>query len=199
MAPAEERRTLHLTTAQMAWAVLAGLVAAHVILAILQFDPKPFVGGDNAGYMILAESIETGQGYRNIHLPGAPRHAHYPPFYPALLVVAKLFGGGLIAFKVMSLIFTSISLVFFFVLARARLGWEAGLAVAAPFALNPVLVYYSHWVLSEAPFVLLTLAALWASERMTESWRWFALALACGILAYLTRAAGLPALAALSQ
>ncbi|UCF19546.1 MAG: glycosyltransferase family 39 protein [Gemmatimonadota bacterium] len=179
------------------WAILSALLLAHIFLATLQFDPKPFVGGDNAGYMILAEALESGRGYRDVYLPGEPLHAQYPPVYPALLAVTGALGGGLTLFKVLSAVFTTSSLVFLFGLARRRLGWEVGLAVLAPFAVNPVLVYYSHWVLSEAPFVLLTLVALWAAERMTNSSRWLAVAVSGAVLAYLTRAAGLPLLAAL--
>ena len=79
MEVAEELKGRSLSSEQLAWIALAGLVVLHVALAVLVFDPKPFVGGDNAGYIILAESIETGQGYRDIHIPGAPRHGQYPP------------------------------------------------------------------------------------------------------------------------
>lgn len=197
VAVAEQRRKFSVSGNTAAWAALSGLVVAHVILATLLFDPKPFVGGDNAGYLILAESLETGQGYRDIYLPDAPLHAKYPPFYPVLIVITGFFGGGLIAFKLLSAFFTSASVVLLFLLARTRFDWKVALAVAAPFALNPVLLYYSHWVLSEAPFVALTLLALWASERMTESSRWLAVAVVAACLAYLTRAAGLPLLVAL--
>ncbi len=189
---AEERGGRSLDRRWVGWGVLAGLVAAHILLGVLLFDPKPFIGGDNAAYMILAESLETGQGYRNLHLPGSPTHAQYPPFYPAVLTAARAFGGGLITFKVISLLLTSASLVFICLLARGRLGWSGSLAVTAPFAFNPVLLYYSHWVLSEAPFVLLTLVALWGSERMIGSRRWLAATVLAVLLAYLTRAAGLP-------
>lgn len=194
---AEERAGRRLNRRWVGWAVLGGLVAAHIVLGALLFDPKPFIGGDNAAYMILAESIESGQGYRNIHLPGSPRHAQYPPVYPLILTTARVFGGGLITFKLISLLLTSASLIFICLLARVRLGWSGGLAVTAAFAFNPVLLYYSHWVLSEAPFVLLTLVALWASERMLESRRWLALTVVGALLAYLTRAAGLPMVVAL--
>jgi hypothetical protein len=179
------------------WLALAGLVVVHVLLAVLLFEPKPFIGGDNAGYMILAESIETGQGYRDVYLPDAPRHTEFPPVYPVLLWVTGLFGGGLLAFKILSALFTSTTVILAFVLGRTRLGWQGAFAVAAPFALNPVLLYYSHWVLAEAPFIALTLLALWASERMADSARWLAVALIAALLAYLTRAGGFPLLLAL--
>lgn len=179
------------------WAALVGLVIVHVLLVVFLFEPKPFIGGDNAGYMILAESMEVGQGYRDIYLPDAPRHTEFPPVYPILLWITAMLGGGLFAFKIASALFTSTSVVLAFLLGRTRLGWQGALAVAAPFALNPVLLYYSHWVLAEAPFVVLTLLALWASERGNDSARWLALALVAALLAYLTRAAGFPLLLAL--
>ncbi len=193
---AEGRGAERLERRWVPWAVLGGLLAAHLVLGALVFDPKPFIGGDNAAYMILAESLETGQGYRNIHLPGSPRHAQYPPVYPVILTVARAFGGGLITFKVISLLLTTASLVFIYLLARGRLGTIGGLSVTAPFAFNPVLLYYSHWVLSEAPFVLLTLVALWASDRMLGSRRWLLIVVIAALLAYLTRAAGLPMMGA---
>ncbi len=194
---AEGKGIRGLSRAHIVWAVLAGVLAGHVILAALVFDPKPFVGGDNASYMILAESLEGGGGYRDLYLPDAPRHTKYPPFYPTILAAARLFGGELIAYKLLSVLFTTASVLFLFLLTRKRLGDEVGLAVAAAFAFNPVLLYYSHWVLSEAPFVLLTLIGLWAAERFTDSWRWLAGAAAAALLAYLTRSAGLPLVAAL--
>lgn len=197
MEVAEELKGRSLSSEQLAWTALVGLVVLHVALAVLVFDPKPFVGGDNAGYMILAESIETGQGYRDIHIPGSPRHGQYPPVYPAVLAIAAALGGGLITFKILSTVFTTGSLVVLFLLARRRLPLEGAVAVVAPLAVSSVLLYYSHWVLSEALFVLLTLVALWASERLLDSWRWLALAMGFALLAYLTRSAGLPLVLAL--
>lgn len=196
MAEAEGRRATWLADDRLAWALAMGLVVVHLLLGYFLFDPKPFVGGDNAAYIGLAESMSSGQGYRDLYLPDTPRHAQYPPFYPSVLALAAALGGGLITFKVLSLLFTAASVLVLFLLARRRfVGYEA-LAVAAPFALNPVALYYSHWVLSEAPFVFLTLVALWAAADPDSNKR-TAVAVTAALLAYLTRAAGLPLLAAL--
>ena len=180
------------------WAALAGLVALHVILAALLFDPKPFLGGDNAGYMILADALRTGRGYRDIYLPGAPLHAQYPPVYPTILAVVALLGGGLISFKTLSVGFTTASLLVLYLLARRRLDGTAAFGVTVPFALSPLVLDYSHWVLSEAPFLLLTLVALWGGVQMEDDRsRPVIVATIFALLAYLTRAAGLPLIAAL--
>ena len=177
---------------------LIGLVGLHVAFAALLFDPEPTIGGDNAHYMILAESIGSGQGYRDIHVPGAPNHAQYPPFYPLVLAATAALGGELVAFKLLSVLFTTASVVALYLLARARLGWAGAVAVAVPLAASPVLLDFSHWVLSEALFVFCVLVALAASERSPATDRWFAVSLAAAVLAFLTRFAGLPLLVALA-
>jgi hypothetical protein len=42
---------------------------------------------DGAGYAVLGEALAEGRGYREIDRPGSPRHAHFPPGYPAALAV----------------------------------------------------------------------------------------------------------------
>ena len=42
---------------------------------------------DGAGYAILGEALATGRGYREISDPASPRHAHFPPGYPAALAI----------------------------------------------------------------------------------------------------------------
>ncbi len=40
---------------------------------------------DGAGYAVLARSLRTGAGYREIDHPDRPPHAHFPPGYPLAL------------------------------------------------------------------------------------------------------------------
>lgn len=198
MAEGRQRFTSFLRTYRV-WLLATGLLLLHLTLAALLFDPKPFVGGDNAGYMILAEALESGRGYRDIHLPGGPLHAQYPPVYPAMLAVLGLLGAGLLSFKLFSTLCIAGSILLAFRLARGRIGEDGALAVLTPLALSPALLDYSHWVLSEAPFLLLTLGALWFSWRWEAEGRegkWLLLVATLAPLAYLTRAAGLPLLLA---
>lgn len=176
---------------------LLAILGAHLLLVYLLFNPLPFTGGDNAHYMLLAESLTSGQGYRDIHVVGTPLHAKYPPAYPAVLAVVGLFGGGLIAFKLLSVAFTAASLVFLFLIARRLLGRVSALVVTGVMAVNPLLLDYSHWVLSEAPFVCLVLASLWALESGGDEKPrpWLALVLAA--LAFYTRMTGIVLLLAI--
>jgi hypothetical protein len=48
---------------------------------------------DGAGYAVLAKALASGQGYREIDHPGAHRHAHFPPGYPATLAALWMLTG----------------------------------------------------------------------------------------------------------
>lgn len=171
-------------------AVACGL---HLLLGLLLYEPTLFPGGDNAGYMILGKALRTFSGYRDLYLPGSPLHAKYPPFYPLVLAVLG-WVGGLQLFKVASLLLTTGAVALVGFLGRRWLGTRRGLLAALVVAVNPVLLEYSHYVLSEAPFVALVLLALWALEE-ESSWPYWA-GLLVAMAAFLTRTAGLPLLAA---
>lgn len=174
-----------------AWAGL--IVVLHLGLGLLLWEPTLFEGGDNAGYMILGEALRSGEGYRDLYLPGEPLHAKYPPFYPALLGILGWLGGVQL-FKLLSLAFTTGAVALTARLGREMAGTVPALAAAAVLALNPVLLEYAHWILSEAPFVFLVLLAL--ALLPAESGRVHAAGLAAAAAAFLTRTAGLPLLIA---
>ena len=72
----------------------ACLIAAVAILAMAgqgDFTAPPRY--DGAGYAVLARSLAEGAGYRAIDHPDRPRHAHFPPGYPALLALAWRIAG----------------------------------------------------------------------------------------------------------
>ena len=65
--------------------VLLAIVAAVAIGGNSDIDAPPRF--DGAGYAVLGEALRTGRGYREIDHPEQPRHAHYPPGYPAALAL----------------------------------------------------------------------------------------------------------------
>ena len=181
---------LGLTFGQATFAICS----LHAVLALLLYEPTLFPGGDNANYMILGESLRSGAGYRDLYLPGQPLHAKYPPFFPALLAMLGWLGGVQV-FKLAMLACTSVAVWLTAQIGLRFLGASAALLAALLLALNPVLLEYSHYVLSEAPFLALLLLALWAAERPGRIG--FGLAVAAAVGAFLTRTAGLTILLAL--
>ncbi|MEN8143997.1 MAG: hypothetical protein ABFS14_03520 [Gemmatimonadota bacterium] len=168
------------------------LVGLNLILAFLLFDPALFTGGDNSRYMILAEALRTGEGYRDLYLPGSPLHTKYPPGYPVLLAALGWIGGVQL-FKLASVLLSAGTVWLTFVLARRLHEVGVALLAATVVALNPVLLEYAHLVLSEALFGLLVIACLVALTRPadgeSEGFVWLGASLAAA--AFLTRTAGL--------
>jgi len=176
-----------------AW-IAGGLALLHLVIGLFLFEPTLFPGGDNAGYLILGDALRHGQGYRDLYLPGAPWHARYPPLLPMLLAVLGVFGGVGLA-KVAMLALTTLAVWVTACLGRRWIGEGPGLLAAAMMALNPTLLEYGHYILSEAPFTLLVLLALWGAQR--EDPRGAAFAMAAAVGAFATRTAGMTILAAL--
>lgn len=150
-----------------AMALIAGCVAVNSLP----------VGGfyDDAFYVILAKSIATGHGYRNLNLPGTPFATHYPPGYPSFLAllwwIAPSFPGNVLLFKLANVVFLAIAAAFAYRLGheRMQLGVIAALiAVIAGTATTPAL-YLSTMVLSETMFLALVLPfLLWAESRLAR-------------------------------
>ena len=133
-----------------------------MVLSVLLFDPKPATFGDNATYLILGKSLAGGTGYRDLSLPDAPVHTQYPPGFPLMLAgITLLFGGVNVLASKLFVVLTGIGAMFFIYrlceLTFPKTAWP----VMALFASVPALVENNHWVLSEMPFLLVTMAALY--------------------------------------
>lgn len=170
------------------------LTALHGVLGLVLFEPALFPGGDNAGYLILGEALRSGEGYRDLYLPGAPLHAKYPPVLPSLLAVLGWLGSVQL-FKLAMLACTSATVWLTARLGRDLIGPGAALAAAGLLAVNPTLLEYGHYILSEAPFVLLVVLSLWAADRVDRVGA--SVAIGAAVLAFGTRTAGLALLLAL--
>ncbi|WP_419947535.1 hypothetical protein [Candidatus Palauibacter sp.] len=164
------------------------------MLGLLVFEPTLFPGGDNAGYLILGDALRSGEGYRDLHLPGTPLHARYPPLLPVILAGLGWIGGVLVA-KMAILLMTTLTVWATAHFGRRWIGGGPALAAAGLLAVNPTLLEYGHYVLSEGPFVLLIVAALWLSQRADG--RGALLAMGAAVAAFATRTAGMTLLMAL--
>lgn len=202
-----ERRTSFLTK-YSDWLIPAVLATVHLILSGLSFHTGPFEGGDDATYLALARSLVERGSYTEIWDPSMAPHTMYPPVFPAIIAGALRFGlSADFGLKVMMLLFSAAA-VFASAALLSRLA-TPGVALAAGvfIAISPELLRVGHEVLSDVPFWLFTCVALiaWtrgaaeADARSGESrisLRWVALATAATLLAYFTRSAGLPLVAA---
>ncbi|MDE2662887.1 MAG: hypothetical protein OXI39_07780 [Gemmatimonadota bacterium] len=175
---------------------IGALAALHLLLCAVLFDPKIHTGGDSATYVLLAESIlRAGDGFALSMAPGAPEaHTHYPPGYPILLAPAvALFGRNFVVLKLLSVLFTTASVVIFCLYARGGRERAPWWCIGLAFAVNPGVIDYSRWILSEAPFLLFTLVALWALREDGKADRMgpvFVVALLASVASFYVRSIG---------
>lgn len=73
--PAEPRQAKAIVPSLLERRGFLFILIGFLLLALLLLDPKPFLGGNNATYIILARSILSGQGYCDLSAPGT-RHLH---------------------------------------------------------------------------------------------------------------------------
>lgn len=202
------------------------VLGIQLFLTALVFLPAPHTGGDNAGYITLAHSLLERGAYLELWDPQEPVHTKYPPVFPLLLAGAMALGvKGWAGLKAVPFLSTLLAGLFTFLWVRGRAGGMMGAGVALILAFSDGVLYYSRWILSDPTFLALTLGALWALEKGeggegngsgedTGAGRWgdgkvpvgdgapgprrlwLGLGFALVILAYFTRSAGLPLVAA---
>ena len=152
---------------QRQWWILAAILTAFVILAGLSFDPKPFVGGDNANYVLLSQSLANNKGLTEIWTPGTAYNALYPFGFPLLLAPVSLLRMAYPWYKLIPFLSALAGLAILWLILR-RQGVLLATAVTALCAVNPVILDYSHWVLSELSFMTFLLLTVWLMLRWEE-------------------------------
>lgn len=189
---AEEKRRQR----RLAIAAAVLVLGVQITATVMALSPAPHNGGDNAGYLSLAHSLVTQGSYVEQWDPEARPHTKYPPVYPTILAGAMLLGAeGWGAFKAISVFFVVVSVFVTFLWALDRRGPRFALVLALLLAFSPAVLWSSRWILSDPPFLALTLFTLWAFHRVdrgsaSPAWLWAGGAAA--ILATFTRTAGLP-------
>ena len=168
------------------------ILGVYLVLSLLMFDPKLFTGGDNVVYVILAESISSGKDYRDLYLPGEPLHTQYPFGFPLILVpFVLIFGTNIVILKLVVLL-TGLGALYFMVkICHGLFKENLGFLIASYISI-PIMITYNHWILSEMPFVFLSLAAvflLMKSEKDRKILDY--LAFLCSIYAFFIRTAGI--------
>jgi len=178
--------------------LLIGLfMLLNLFFCLVLFDPKLHTGGDSSNYVSLAESVlRLGDGYADSMAPGAPvPHTKYPPGYPMLMApLLAIFGRNFVVLKLLSVAFTVSSVFVFSLLSKERVSPRLWLATSLAFAVSPVVVDYSHWLLSEAPFLLFTLLALLFLQRESaeeDIGKYFWLSIFAIVATYYVRSVGI--------
>ncbi len=138
-----------------------GAAAVALLISILTFDFKLCINGDNVSYMELAAVILEGNLWPS---------SKYPPLFPMMLApIRAVFGTQLLPYKLLVFFFLVVGVLFFVPVFRRRLASPWGpLVLLAAFISVPVLEY-SHYVMSEIPFLGCLGGALYCADRWLDS------------------------------
>jgi hypothetical protein len=126
---------------------------------------------DDAVYVSTAKALAEGEGYSLINVPGSPVQTRFPILYPALLALIwyiwPAFPENLGAMQGLSLLAaaTTVGAAYLYLV---RFGYfSRGIAVASGLlcGTSASFLYFSSQTLSEMPFALLLLGAVWAIDR----------------------------------
>ncbi|NOH01709.1 MAG: hypothetical protein HND47_06990 [Chloroflexi bacterium] len=147
--------------------VLILLIVVSAALAVLRFDSLQIGASyDDAHYIILAESLASGQGYQLINFPRPQIERNFPPGWSLLLAPFTLvFPKNYDALKVVSLVLWLASIPLVYQLFSKRLPSPALEILTGLVALNPLLVGASVTVMSESAYLFFSLLALLAFEK----------------------------------
>lgn len=165
------------------------------------FTQEISFNGDNAEYMISAQSlVERGGAYR-LYTPSETRNTLASIGLPAMLApIYAIWGLDVFKMKVLVMLFGISVFPLTFRLFREHLDGNLSALLAVTIASSPYLVANTTSVMTEAPYLCWSLLALICSLRYLSTRRfngyYYAATLMFIILAYLTRAVGIAILIA---
>ena len=202
-------RVFRFVDRQNVWVVgLLPMVLAAVLMAEV-FDPRVYNGGDNTLYWALGKSLaETGE-YRNLGAPGQPLETSIPWGFPAWLATGmKVLPDGTAPDAYVRLkgitwfaMLGGLLCLWMFLQHLLRGHRTLALLVMLLCVVNYRLIVYAALLLTEAPYLLLSLGCLLAFEwyRHRAPTRWWGIipSATLAAYAYLVRPAGVSLVVAL--
>src|SRR5690348_18390079 len=169
---ATERATIRAIPAWL-MVVLVGAIVFGVGAFIVDGLPVG-VAHDDGMYVILGKSIATGQGFRWLHVPGAPPATHFPPGYPAVLALLwwlfPAFPANVVVFKLANALFMSLAAAGCCWFVRSRFGMsDLGASIFSIVAtLGVPTLTLGPLVMAEPLFLALLVPTLLFAERVAE-------------------------------
>ncbi len=178
----------------VSWTRWTLAICAVVALGLVSNDLGD-LAGDNAQYILLAQALATGQGYRTINEPGAPPHIFWPPLFPLMLVPVVAIVG--IHYGLLHAVVVVSGLVGLWLwvcyLRGAGVGERTIAWVLVVIGLSPVWAGAVSRILSDIPYAMWVCGALLAAScvfRQLGRWGWWWLTAACVLASVMTRTIG---------
>jgi 4-amino-4-deoxy-L-arabinose transferase-like glycosyltransferase len=154
--------------------LLAVIIVLGVVIRVVLGLVHPYVFDDSRDYVALAVRL-LGEGVYGVQTKAGWVTGSRMPGYPLFLAgIFAVFGESLRMVAVVQGVLGAGVIGLTYALAR-RAGPAAGLLAAGMVAVDPLTVAFSAAILSEMPFTLFLLGALWACVRTKETrgWAWW--------------------------
>lgn len=146
------------------------ILAIFTLLASNALTPLMSPNGDNASYIILAESLASGNGYVNTFYPGEPAETQYPPLLPVLLVpVILCFGKNFLIMKWIAFIFGLLGLSTMYTLLKKITTQDTAWMVTLLTAVNAAYIFFGSSILTETMYVFLSACVLLVIRRIMQN------------------------------
>jgi 4-amino-4-deoxy-L-arabinose transferase-like glycosyltransferase len=179
-------------------------------LSAWTFDTKLSLTGDNTEFITLARSLAQGDGLSYLNQPDPRPATKYPFGFPLMLapLAAVETGGGQpvtdwVAMKWLIVCLFAAGMAVVYLWLRELLGALSASIGALLCLTNPLLLAYSHQVMSEIPYLLfamfglLALARAWPASESPRISAWSVLGFVSMMWAYHVRSFGVVLIAAL--
>jgi len=160
----DEMKRLH-------WYGLGCVMLLGLALAALLVNAHLVPGGDNSTYLVLGQSLVTGQGYRMVSDPRMPEMGLYPPGYPLLLAgllgitgTAQNLLAAIVPSKLLSVLLYLVCLVLVWAFFRRRDATLAAMTMLLV-AVNTEILHFATEIGTEIPYLMLSLLCLVCFER----------------------------------
>jgi len=159
---------------------LTGFAAALILVAVLSWTSiqnyRVFFGmyHDDGIYLVSAQSLAEGSGYRMLFLPGEPAQTKYPIGFSFLLSLIwrafPSFPDNLTALEIGQVVIAvALPLVAAtYLIATRRVTPALGLVIFAISALNRRQLDFAPMLMSDLPCALLSVLALWRTEIVAK-------------------------------
>ncbi|HET59200.1 MAG TPA: hypothetical protein ENN32_02380 [Chloroflexi bacterium] len=159
-----------------------GLVLLVVTVLSLSMMAAIQVGTwqDDATFILMARALLEGKGMRLSYLVTEPVYPVVPVGYPILLApLVFLFPGSLLPLRLLSTIFTLVTIVLVYRHARSRIGVRMALIIAGLVGTNMWVIYSGAQVMSEAASLLAIMGGVLLVDRFVtlQEVRWYDMAL----------------------
>lgn len=158
---------------------LAALLLLQLILIFFAFDFQVFMGGDAHSDILLAESILSGNGFRDIWDPQQPLDNWRRPGMPVLIAFLYfLFGHQYLIIKLLMVLLTLGTTVFLYLIFKTEIGSDLWFLLLL-FVSNSAILEFARYELSEIPYLLVVLLSIyfWKKQKHVGT-------ILCLILAY---------------